>query len=121
MYRYTCRIPLYEIHREFFQIDFLQQANHTLEDKLSTSEAACRRIEGECSELHVKNASICAELQSISELVGQMEKEKASELADAAEKLSAQEVSCACVCVCVCVRAHACVLVCVCKHHVCTV
>lgn len=73
------------------QIDFLQQANHTLEDKLSTSEAACRRIEGECSELHVKNASICAELQSISELVGQMEKEKASELADAAEKLSAQE------------------------------
>ena len=64
------------------------------------SEAGCRKIEGECSELRAKNASICAELQSISELVGQMEKEKALELADAADKLSTQEVS-----TIVCVRA----------------
>jgi len=50
-------------------------------------------MEGECSELRAKNASICAELQSISELVEQMEKEKATQLADAEQQLLTQEVS----------------------------
>ncbi|XP_065884838.1 centrosomal protein of 135 kDa-like [Dysidea avara] len=73
------------------QIDFLQQANHTLEEKLTIAEASSRKVEGECSELRAKNASICAELQSISELVRQMEKEKATQLADAEQQLLAQE------------------------------
>jgi len=57
------------------------------------AETSARKVEGECSELRAKNASICAELQSISELVGQMEKEKATQLADAEQQLLAQEVS----------------------------
>jgi len=57
------------------------------------AESSSRKVEGECSELRAKNASICAELQSISELVEQMEKEKATQLADAKQKLLTQEVS----------------------------
>lgn len=60
------------------QIDFLQQANHELEKKLSSAETSNKDLELRVSELSSKNARICSELQEIGGLVKQMESERGS-------------------------------------------
>ena len=72
------------------QIDFLQQANHELEKKLSSVELAKEESETRVTELSNKNSRICSELQEIGGLVKQMESERGSseeELTDTVKEL----------------------------------
>lgn len=76
------------------QVDFLQQANRELENKLSSSETEREKLEHHRKELEEKNSRICSELQEIGELVRQMEEEKEggeTELRESIERLKVSE------------------------------
>lgn len=75
------------------QIDFLQQANHELENKLSTSESCNKELDQRVVELSNKNSRICSELEEIGSLVKQMESERGSSEKDLKQIVKQLEVS----------------------------
>ena len=80
------------------QVDFLQQANHELEGKLSSSESVRVELEHQSKQLEEKNSRICSELQEISELVKQMESEREGGETELRENIEQLKVSGVCMC-----------------------
>lgn len=73
-------------------MDFLQQANQELEEKLAKAVAAKRDLEAEVAQLGGKNARICSELEEIGALVKQMEAERKEGEGGLMEKISQLKV-----------------------------
>ncbi|XP_019854907.1 PREDICTED: centrosomal protein of 135 kDa-like isoform X2 [Amphimedon queenslandica] len=58
------------------QVDFLQQANQKLEADLAEANESKTKLQARVNDLAGKNAKICSELQEISEMVKEMERER---------------------------------------------